>query len=189
MSKFYSPSTRGFYLSEIHGTAMPTDVVAITDARYTELLNGQTAGKQIAPGEGGAPILVDPPATPLAQLQAQAWAAIQVERDRRTQSGGFMVRGYWFHSDTFSRTQFLGMMLAGNNLPTGIQWKTMDGRFVAMTPELAQEVFMAASASDPLVFAAAERHKALMQSAQNPLAYDFRHDWPVCFSDLFPGQA
>lgn len=184
----FSPSTRGFYDTSFHAS-IPLDAVEISPARYRELLDGQAQGKQITLVEG-QPMLQDPPAAPREVLVAQSWAAIQAERDRRMQSGGFMVRGKWFHSDIFSRTQYLGMMQAGQAIAdAGIQWKTMDHSFVPITPELAQEVFAAGCASDPSIFAVAEKHKAAMLESPNPLAYDFSGGWPVCFTDLNPSAA
>lgn len=57
----YSKNTNGFYLPEIHGDAIPSDAVEITNERHTELLDGQSAGKIITADENGYPILVDPP--------------------------------------------------------------------------------------------------------------------------------
>lgn len=57
----YSPSTNGFYLSEIHGDNIPPDVLEVEDARYRELFEGQAEGKVIQPGVDGAPALIDCP--------------------------------------------------------------------------------------------------------------------------------
>lgn len=56
---FYSPQTQGFYSSEIHGEDMPADVVEITEERHAELLEGQSAGQRIIPGDDGFPVLAD----------------------------------------------------------------------------------------------------------------------------------
>ena len=39
----------------------------------------------------------------------------------------------------------MGLVMLGDNIPAGLQWKTMDGSFVVMTPSLAQQVFAAAA--------------------------------------------
>lgn len=59
---FYSPSTRGFYVRAIHGSAMPPDVVEVSHEQYAALLHGQAEGRQIVPGPDGVPILADDPA-------------------------------------------------------------------------------------------------------------------------------
>lgn len=57
----YSKSTGGFYLTEIHGVNIPSDVVDISDARYSELMIGQAAGHAISADTDEMPILVDLP--------------------------------------------------------------------------------------------------------------------------------
>ena len=121
-----------------------------------------------------------PPAPDYSALAARHWEAIKAERDRRTQQGGYQVAGKWFHSDTFSRTQQMGLVMMGAGIPGGLQWKTMDGSFVTMTQALAGQVFAAAAASDAALFARAEQIKAAMES--NPAAFDLSaHAWPPVF--------
>lgn len=76
----------------------------------------------------------------LAKLRADRWEAIKAERERRTQQGGYQVAGKWFHSDTFSRGQQLGLVYLGSNIPEGLMWKTMDGTYVEMTQAMALSV-------------------------------------------------
>lgn len=58
---YWSPNTKGFYLSEIHKENIPEDKVEITQDYYNLLLAGQEQGKIIASDSVGYPILVDPP--------------------------------------------------------------------------------------------------------------------------------
>ncbi|MGM5087990.1 hypothetical protein ACD589_15000 [Rhizobium sp. 814_E9_N1_1] len=51
---FFSPSTRGFYLSGIHSD-LPSDAVAISDAEHEALLSAQDTGAEIVVGDGGVP--------------------------------------------------------------------------------------------------------------------------------------
>lgn len=104
------------------------------------------------------------PQANVATIKAQHWDAIKQERDRRTQAGGYQVAGKWFHSDTFSRTQQMGLVMMGADIPAGLQWKTMDGSFVTMSQTLASQVFAAAAASDAALFARAEQIKAAMEA-------------------------
>lgn len=174
----YSKITSGFYDTAIHGDSIPEDAVEITETEYSALLDGQSAGKVITSDASGMPILSDPPkATP-----AQMWERIKAERDRRNR-GGYKVGTKWFHSDTNSRIQQLGLVMMGTNIPASLQWKTMDGSFVAMTPTLAQQVFAAAAASDQAIFAAAEAHKAAMEASADPASYDFSTGWPLTFGE------
>ncbi|HYD46703.1 MAG TPA: DUF4376 domain-containing protein [Terriglobales bacterium] len=180
----YAASTRGFYREDVHGENIPADAVEITDEQYAVLIEGQAKGGTIASGAGGFPILLPRTEPTIDQIKDAMWERIKIERDRRTQAGGYQVGMHWFHSDTFSRTQQLGLVLLGESLPPGVQWKTMSGDFVAMTPQVAQQVFAAAALSDIAVFAAAEAHKAAMRSSAEPESYDFLSGgWPETFEE------
>lgn len=120
------------------------------------------------------------PAPDLTALRAEHWEDIKAERDKRIQTGGYLAAGKWFHSDTFSRTQQMGLVMMGAGIPGGLQWKTMDGSFVAMTQTLAGQVFAAAAASDAAIFARAEQIRAAMDA--DPAAFDLAaHAWPPVF--------
>lgn len=56
---YFSKSTNGFYLKEVHGDNIPADAVEITHEQHSELLVGQVNGKKISADNGGYPILVD----------------------------------------------------------------------------------------------------------------------------------
>lgn len=73
----FSPSTLGFYLTDIHGANIPPDSVEITAERHAELLAGQAVGQQIAAGADGLPILVQPPPPTLDQVRAVAVSAME----------------------------------------------------------------------------------------------------------------
>lgn len=75
----------------------------------------------------------------------------------------------------------MGLVMLGSSIPAGTKWKTMDGSFVDMTQELAQQIFTTAAASDIAIFAAAELHIAAAQASENPSAYDFSSGWPEIF--------
>jgi hypothetical protein len=124
--------------------------------------------------------LEDPPQRP-PRSPEEMWEAIKAERDRRTQAGGYQVGGFWYHSDTFSRTQQMGLVMLGASMPAGVMWKTMSGEMVEMTPTLAQQVFAAAAASDIAIFSVAEAHRAAMLASAEPSMYDFSGGWPAVF--------
>lgn len=177
---FFSKSTGGFYATAIHGDSIPADAVEITDAVHAALLAAQSSGKIISSDASGYPVSIDPPKA----TAAQVWESIKAERDRRTESGGYVVDTKWFHSDQKSRSQQLGLVLLGSGIPSGLMWKTMDGTFVEMTPTLAQQILGAAAASDQAIFSAAETHKAAMEAAADPAAYDFSGGWPKVFWEV-----
>lgn len=119
----------------------------------------------------------------LDQIKGKKETEIKAERDRRAQSGGYKVGSNWFHSDTFSRTQQLGLVMMGSAMPPGIQWKTMSGAFVTMTQQLAAQIFAAAAASDAAIYAAAETHIASMKASADPANYNYSTGWPTVFGE------
>lgn len=121
------------------------------------------------------------PAPTLAELRQAKWELIKIERDRRSELGGYKVGTKWFHSDSPSKIKQLGLVMAGAGLPVGLQWKTMDGSFVAMTAVLAGQIFQAAMQSDVAIFTAAETHKAAMQAS--PATYNYLTGWPLGYGE------
>jgi hypothetical protein len=132
---------------------------------------------------GNTPI----PSATLAERQDAVWAMIKARRDFLSDNGGYKVAvagvDKWFHSDARSKTQQIGLVLAGAGIPLGLQWKTMDGTFVTMTQALAGQIFQSAMAQDSAIFQAAETHRAAMLAAPDPDAYDFSSTgWPATFA-------
>jgi hypothetical protein len=74
---YYAASTGGFYRSDIHD-AIPADAVEITEDLHTELIEGQSYGKIIAPPDVAhdLPWLADPPPPSLEELAAARRAKI-----------------------------------------------------------------------------------------------------------------
>jgi len=177
MGKKFSQSTCGIYIDGIH-VNIPEDAIEITDDEHLALLVGDMAEACIGHDETGKPVKIErsPPST------ADIWLKIKAERDRRSEQGGYKVGANWFHSDQKSRSQQLGLVLLGANIPTGLQWKTMDGSFVTMTETLAQQILAAGAASDQAIFGAAETHKAAMEASADPASYDFSAGWPATFA-------
>lgn len=124
---------------------------------------------------------VAPPPLPVEKVREQKWQQIKAERDRRKESG-VKVGEHWFHTDTFSRTQHLGLVLMGANMPVGAQWKTMNGTYVTMTPALAQQIFSAIAAADMTTHAVAEQKRSAMMSLEDPSNYDAYAGWPEVYA-------
>jgi len=191
----------GFFDSKDHGEigslncTIPEGAKEITDKQYAELIAAQGNGKLIVPDADGYPVLQAPEVPDRDVLEAIAWNSIKAERDRRTQLGGCLVGTSWFHTDTFSRSQWLGLkdqardiLAAGGamtdpvkKLGSKVLWKTMGGTFVTVTVQLAFDVVGATGDSDARVFMQAEIHRAAMVASADPLAYDFSGGWPVNF--------
>ena len=188
---FYSKQTGGFYSREIHGDNIPTDVVEITNDEHRELIEGQSQGKLIQADANGHPILVDPPPTTTAEI----WDRIKSVRDA-IKAGGVKVGTKWYHTDTESRIQHLGLLekaraarAAGGTDATRLQalgqdikWKTMDGSFIYLTVKHAEDIFAAVTDLDAAAFAAAETHRVAMEASADPAAYDFSVGWPATFA-------
>lgn len=145
--------------------------------------HGRGIHAALVAGQAGDIAPYVPPAIEV--IQTQAWEAIKAERTKRMNEGGFhvVVNGVqkWFHSTQESRIQYIGLVNFGDNLPTDISWKTMDGSFVTMTPSLANSLIGHAAISDQTIFAAAEAHRAAMLQVIDPLTYDFSAGWPTAF--------
>ena len=113
--------------------------------------------------------------------------AIKAKRDDRTQNGGFHVVvdnvTKWFHSDTKSRAQQLALAQAGTTIPENLQWKTMDGSYITMTPELAQQIVSHSITQESATYLVAETHLAALVASKNPEEYDFSANWPAIFSE------
>ncbi len=180
---FYAKSTGGFYIREIHGDNIPADAVEITAEHHAALLEGQSLGALIGSDGDGFPVLITPPAPSRAELESRAWDAIKAERDHRAQNGGYLASGNWYHSDLFSRSQQIGLVMMGAGIPAGLKWKTMGGTFVTMTPSLAQAVFAAAAAHDQAIFAAADVHHTAMLASPDPAIYDIAAGWPAVYGE------
>lgn len=143
---------------------------------------------------------VPPAPTPRPESNAAIWEDIKAIRDRKTQQGGYKVGTDWYHSDTFSRSQQLGLVrkadkveAAGGDMNTPFPgdgpggflfWKTMIGSFVPMTPTLAQAIFSAAEAQDGAMFLYAEQLKAQVEAAQDPTTVDIKAGWPTTYGDV-----
>lgn len=116
--------------------------------------------------------------------RATMWERIKAHRERLSDQGGYkvVVNGVdkWFHSDAKSKTQQLGLVIAGAAVPA-IQWKTMDGTFITMSQAWAVAIFNAAATRDATIFAVAEAHRVAMMAAADPLAYDFTGGWPAVY--------
>jgi hypothetical protein len=115
-------------------------------------------------------------------LQNNKWKEIQAYRDQRKTLGTY-VGTKWYNSDDFSRIQQLGLVMMGANMPAGIQWKTMDGSFILMTPQVAQQIFFAVATNDMTIFGVAEHHRLAMLASAHPDTYDFSQGWPKVYGE------
>lgn len=121
--------------------------------------------------------------------QKYMWEEIKKEREKR-KFAGVKVGTNWFHSDPDSRSQQLGLVIIGQNLPPNTPWKLLvknadfrNPTYTIMTPTLAIQIFQATMLSDMNIHKSADDHMNLMVQLENPLEYDFSGNWPVSFLD------
>ena len=115
-------------------------------------------------------------------IKLNAWENLKAYRDMR-KAGGVKVGDYWFHSDDASRIQQIALTMLGSNMPANLQWKTMTGAFVTMTPTLASQIFQTSIQSDTTIFGIAENHRQAMLSSSDPENYDFSGGWPITYAE------
>lgn len=138
------------------------------------------------------------------------WEEIKRERDRRKSLGVRVYTGsdaagspvyHWFHSDTESRIQWLGLEAKANKaIATGgtqntvltqlgqpIAWKAQGtDAAVPVTVQLAYDVNNAVGDLDALLFYVANQHKSAMMQSENPDDYDYSTMWPTTQNDPTP---
>lgn len=124
------------------------------------------------------------PEAELAETRAGLIAKVKQIRDYKTENGGYFTNGKWFHSNVFSRTQQVGLVISGQSLPPGLMWKSMDGSFIEMTPSLAAAVFTAAVQQDTALFAYAEYLINQINTSSNPDTIDLYSGWPATFNNV-----
>ena len=121
----------------------------------------------------------------VAEAKEAVWEQIKAYRDDVRNIGGFPVGTYWFHSDTPSKIDQLGLvnaMMMGA-LPTGKDWKLMDGTKVTLTVPLVQQIFGSAMARRSANFDKAEEHRVLMEASEDPLNYDYTTGWAPIYGE------
>ena len=115
-------------------------------------------------------------------LRKDIWKEIQARRDYR-KAAGIKITGNWYHSDDTSRIQQLALVMFGANMPADILWKTMQGTFIQMTPQLAMSIFQTIAGLDQAVFSKAEFHRQTMILSQDPVNYDYTVGWPQIYEE------
>ncbi len=115
----------------------------------------------------------------LTALKASKVTAIKAERDRRKFNGVF-VSGKWIHTDTYSRTQWMGMVMMGASVPA-IEWTTMDNTSITTSQALAGAVFQATATLDSTLFAFAKSLIDTVNASSDPTSVDITTGWPATF--------
>ncbi len=118
-------------------------------------------------------------AAALIPIRAARHAAIRAERDRR-KFNGVLVSTKWIHTDTYSRTQWMGMVMMGASVPA-IEWTTMDGTSITTSQALAGAVFQATATLDSTLFAFAKSLIDTVNASSDPASVDITTGWPATF--------
>lgn len=202
MGYFYDLHNDVFYNDEIHDIDS-SSMIAVTDDDYYRLLNGRATGGVIY--LNGSRLEVTPPrptqahdwdgksktwiVSPekltalLTEQQALMWEKIKQKRYDNLRSGVYVKSiGKWFHSNDESRQQYTFLRTL-SDLPENLMWKTMDNSFVKVTKAILDELTLQLILDEQADFMNAERHKALMEQAENPLEYDFSSGWVRTFAE------
>ena len=117
-----------------------------------------------------------------AAQQEEMWTRIKQKRHDNLRGGVYVKSiGKWLHSDDESRAQYT-FMRTMSALPEKMVWKTMDNTFVPMTKALLDELSLQLLADEQADFANAERHRAAMLKADNPLDYDYSGGWTANYA-------
>ena len=117
-----------------------------------------------------------------AAQQEEMWTRIKQKRHDNLRGGVYVKSiGEWLHSDDESRAQYT-FMRTMPTLPEKMMWKTMDNTFVHMTKALLDELSLQLLADEQADFANAERHRAAMLKADNPLDYDYSGSWTANYA-------
>jgi len=120
------------------------------------------------------------------QQQEEMWERIKDKRYDNLRHGVYAKSvGKWFQTDDATRLQYLALALESvtGGFKKPINWKTMDNSFLMLTPELLREIMQTMHDDEEADFINAEKHKAAMLQAENPLKYDYSDGWTANFDE------
>ncbi|ANI13094.1 phage tail protein [Pseudomonas citronellolis] len=127
---FYSSSTSGFYVAEIHGEHIPADAVEISIEDYSDLMAGQANGMSIRANSTGHPELV--PALP-----APDYPSLIAGRRYQAETAGIEVNGTYLSTDRDSQALVTGAALQAVIDPSyTCRWKTAEGFVTLDAPSI-----------------------------------------------------
>ncbi|MEA9415963.1 DUF4376 domain-containing protein [Aeromonas caviae] len=177
---YYSKTTRGFYVAEIHGNNIPDDAVEITAKEHTALLQSQSKGKQIVADDSGHPLVLDPQQP--ARTTESMLAEVAVKR-WEVETGGIVVAGHPIATDRESQAQLSNSYTSlKNGLIADTHWKAANGTFVLVTMAELEPVAQAVAAHVRACFSAEQAHNQAISALQTQLemdAYDIGVGWPT----------
>ena len=182
-----------FYSDDLGG--VPAGAVEISDRQHAELLAALNAGSLILPDlsitspRPSALHTWDGKAWVLDKAAAQAhktaqqeemWTRIKAKREVQRYGGAYIpALKKWLQTDEPSRTQYLQLQLleAKGLFKQPVRWKTMDNSFIGLDAAAVTAIALQIMDNEQVDFANAERHRAAMLKADNPLDYDYSDGW------------
>ena len=166
--------------------------------------DGIAADTVTEPGELPAGLTIEPPPSSLhtwdgkawvldaetaaALKQAQQeemWTRIKAKREEQRYGGAYIpALKKWLQSDEPSRTQYLQLQLleAKGLFKQPVRWKTMDNSFIGLDAAAVTTIALQIMDNEQADFANAERHRAAMLKADNPLDYDYSGGWTANYA-------
>ena len=93
---------------------------------------------------------------------------------------GVFISNKWIHTDTYSRTQWMAMVMMGANLPI-VSWTTMDKSTINTSQTLAMQVFQGVAIQDSLIYSVSSTHISNILALDDAYGYDILTGWPTTF--------
>ena len=115
-----------------------------------------------------------------AEQQEEMWTRIKAKREVQRYGGAYIPSlKKWLQTDEPSRTQYLQLQLleAKGLFKQPVHWKTMDNSFIGLDAAAVTAIALQIMDNEQVDFANAERHRAAMLKADNPLDYDYSDGW------------
>lgn len=112
--------------------------------------------------------------------QEEVWTRIKAKREMQRYGGAYIPSlKKWMQTDEPSRTQYLQLQLleAKGLFKQPVRWKTMDNSFIGLDAAAVTAIALQIMDNEQVDFANAERHRAAMLKADNPLDYDYSDGW------------
>lgn len=112
--------------------------------------------------------------------QEEMWTRIKAKREAQRYGGAYIpTLKKWLQTDEPSRTQYLQLQLleAKGLFKQPVRWKTMDNSFIGLDAAAVTAIALQIMDNEQVDFANAERHRAAMLKADNPLDYDYSDGW------------
>lgn len=117
--------------------------------------------------------------------QEEMWTRIKAKREEQRYGGAYIpALKKWLQTDEPSRTQYLQLQLleAKGLFKQPVRWKTMDNSFIGLDAAAVTAIALQIMDNEQADFANAEKHKAAMLKAENPLEYDYSGGWTANYA-------